>query len=46
MHNKSKIENIGIKLSTTIATMTPITKATIAMTTTAAKIKTAVEVTE
>ena len=49
-NNKTKIENINIKLASTItqhtqkATMTPTTKATLAMTTTTTKIRITVEV--
>ena len=51
-NNKTKIENISIKLATTItqhtqkATMTPTTKATVAMATTATKIRITVEAEE
>ena len=51
-NNKTKIENISIKLATTItqhtqkATMTPTTKATVAMATTEIKIRITVETEE
>ena len=51
-HNKTKIENITIKLATTItkqtqkAMMTPTTKATVAMTTTTTKIRMTFKATE
>ena len=51
-NNKTKIENISIKLATTItkhtqkATMTPATKATLAITTVTTKIKITVEALE
>ena len=51
-NNKTKIQNIGIKLATTItqdtkkATMIPATKATVAMATTATKMRITVEAEE
>ena len=51
-NNKTKIENISIKLATTIikhtqkATMTPTTKATVTMTATTTKIRITVEAAE
>ena len=51
-NNKTKIENISIKLARTItqhtqkATMAPTTKVTVAMTTTTTKIRITVEATE